>query len=129
MTDEDPFGEITSPDRTFDSGGHLSYEGGTVLVLRPNSTRSDSELRSLVRAVLESGPYRHGDFLDLPMPVWLVRDEQTGDVFRVTVRDGSIELHVLPQTKPVGLRAWANRIADRTETGWTVSATRRQESE
>src|SRR6056297_3082366 len=97
---EDPDFTIPSrPRREYDRAGRLSYEGQTLFRLEPDDSVADAELQTLLDRVLESGPYRHGDFLDLPMVVYLVRDEATGDVFRVSIRNGAIRLHVLPATE------------------------------
>ena len=55
------------------------------------------------------------------MPLYLVRDEETRDVFRLSIRDGEIRLHVLPDTESDGLRAMYDRIADRSEGDWRVT--------
>jgi len=108
------------PTRQFPYSGGLEYDGGTVFVLAPTPERSNDRLRSLVETVLSEGPYRYGDFHNLPMVLYLVRDDNTGDVFRVSIRDGRIRLHVLPETEPPGLRAVYDRIDARSDTDWTV---------
>lgn len=121
MAGEDEFADVDPPRRQFDSDGTLSYEDGTVIALAPAVERTDEVLAALVADVLVEGPYRHGDFLELPMPVWLVRDEETGDVFRVSIRDGTVQLHLLPETGPAGLRRLRDRLAARTGSEWTVT--------
>ncbi|MFB6307943.1 MAG: hypothetical protein ABEH35_01310 [Haloarculaceae archaeon] len=116
----DPSFEIPArPRRQFSRTG-LSYEGETVFRLTPAADRATEDLAALVATVLDEGPYRHGDFLELPMPLWLVRDDETADVFRVSVREGRVRLHVLPETEPAGLRRLYDRIDDRTDHGWSV---------
>jgi hypothetical protein len=55
------------------------------------------------------------------MPVYLVHDDETGDTFRVAVRDGTVQLYVLPDTDPPGLRAFYDRLDRRTESAWSVT--------
>ena len=108
------------PAREFPYSGGVEYQGETVFVLSPSPDQSTEQLESVVDSVLESGPYRYGDFLNLPMLLYLVRDEETADVFRVSVRDGTVRLHVLPETEPDGLRALYDRLDDQTECAWHV---------
>jgi len=108
------------PERRFPYSGGLTYEGGSVFVLSPAPGQSNDRLQELLEEVLETGPYRYGDFLNLPMALYLVRDEDTGDVFRVSIRDGRARLHVLPETEPPGLRAIYDRLDDRSELDWEV---------
>jgi hypothetical protein len=108
------------PERCFPYDEGVTYEGSTVFRLRPAADRSQERLVSLVEAVLAAGPYRHGDHYDLPMALYLVRDEETADVFRVAVRDGQVRLHVLPDTESAGLRAFYERLTARSDTDWRV---------
>lgn len=116
----DPFEIPARPRRRFPFEGGLTYEGETVFLLRPSPERDTDALAELVESVLEAGPYRYGDFLELPMPLYLVRDDETGDVFRVSVRDGVVRLHVLPETDRAGLRAIYERLDDRAAVTWDV---------
>jgi hypothetical protein len=109
-----------SPVRRYPRRGGLEYEGETVFSLTPGNAYDDPELASLVESVLEAGPYRYGDWFDLPMPLYLVHDDETGDTFRVAVRDGDVEFHVLPDTRPAGLRALYDRLAAATDAAWSV---------
>ncbi|MFB6141086.1 MAG: hypothetical protein ABEJ26_11710 [Halosimplex sp.] len=109
------------PERTYPRGGGVEYEGETVFVLTPAGDRSDADLDGLVVDVLESGPYRSGDFMELPMPLYLVRDEETADVFRVTVRGCAVQLHVLPETESAGLRRFYDRLRERADCEWSVA--------
>jgi len=121
MTARDPSFAIPGrPERRYPRSGGVEYEGETVFELVPDADLSNADLDALVTAVIESGPYRAGDFLDLPMTLYLVRDEETTDVFRVTVRDGSVRLHVLPETESAGLRRFYDRLSDRADCGWCV---------
>lgn len=117
---EPSFAIPVRPTRTYPYSGGVEYEGGTLFRLVPHSERSNEELVALTEAVLESGPYRYGDFFSLPMPLYLVRDDETGDVFRVSVRDGAIRFHVLPETESRGLRAMYERLAEQADVEWRV---------
>lgn len=108
------------PTRTYRRHGGVEYEGGTVFSLRPRAEYDDPGLTDIVEAVLERPPYRYGDWFDLPMPLYLVHDDRTGDTFRAAIRDGTIELHVLPATGSDGLRAFYERIVDSSGTDWQV---------
>jgi len=107
------------PERTFPFRGGVEYEGSTTFVLRP-AQQPQETLTELVAGVLADGPYRYGDFLRLPMPLYLLKDDETGDVFRLSVREGTVRLHVLPATDSAGLRALYDRLTDRTSVGWSV---------
>jgi hypothetical protein len=132
--DTDPsFAIPAHPERRFPYDEGVTYEGGTVFVLTPRRAPcgdrdgdgdrerpGEGDLAALVERVLGSGPYRFGDFFDLPMPVFLVRDDETTDVFRVSVRGGRIRLHVLPETGSAGLRAFYDRLAEHGDAAWRV---------
>jgi len=121
MTSEPSFTIPARPTRRYPHGSGVEYEGGTEFELRPDADRSEPELAATVADILVSGPYRYGDFHDLPMPLWLVRDEDTADVFRVAVRDATVRLHVLPTTESDGLRRFYERLCAATESvSWTV---------
>lgn len=120
MADEPAFAIESRPRREYDRAGRLSYEGNTLFRLEPETELSQTSLRSHLDAVLDDGPYQYGDFLDLPMIVYLVRDEGTGDVFRASVRDGAIQLHVLPATESAGLKRFFERLQDHTAVQWHV---------
>jgi hypothetical protein len=117
---EPSFAIPVRPTRTYPYSGGVEYEGSTLFRLVPDGDRSNDELAGLVESVLEAGPYRYGDFFSLPMALYLVRDEGTGDVFRVSVRDGVIRFHVLPETEPAGLQAMYERLVDRSDVEWRV---------
>ena len=117
----DPSFHIPSrPQRRFPYSGGVEYEGGTVFTLTPTPERSNERLRERLETTLEAGPYRYGDFLNLPMTLFLVRDDGTGDVFRVSIRDGTVRFHVLPETESAGLRNLYERLTDRTDVDWYV---------
>ena len=50
----------------------------------------------------------------------IVHDDETGDVFRVAVRNGQIEFHVLPATEAPGLRALYDRLVAADDRSWQV---------
>lgn len=120
MAGEPGFDIPARPERHFSSTGELAYEGGTRFDLVPDPA-PQTPLTDVVESVFADGPYRYGDFLELPMPLYLVRDDDTGDVFRVAVRDETVRLHVLPGTEPAGLRRFYERLEAATEATWTVS--------
>jgi hypothetical protein len=108
------------PVRRYPRRGGVEYEGETVFSVTPADDYEDPQLASLVESVLDEGPYRYGDWFDLPMPLYLVHDEETGDTFRVAVRDGSVEFHVLPTTDSAGLRALYERLVTKSDVSWHV---------
>ncbi|RLN01512.1 hypothetical protein [Haloarcula sp. Atlit-7R] len=121
MTTGPSFSIPAHPQRRFPHGNGVEYEGGTEFRLIPEQERATPALAETVANMLEAGPYRFGDFHDLPMPLWLVRDEETTDVFRVAVRDGTVRLHVLPTTESAGLQRFFERLCETcTEGSWTV---------
>jgi hypothetical protein len=109
------------PTRRYQRRGGVEYDGETVFSLRPEVARDDESLTRLVERVIDGEPYRYGDWFDLPMPLYSVHDDRTGDTFRAAVRDGAIELHVLPDTGSEGLRVFYRRIEERSETDWDVT--------
>ncbi|CAI50391.1 uncharacterized protein NP_4600A [Natronomonas pharaonis DSM 2160] len=109
------------PVRRYPRSGGVEYDGETVFSLQPATARSDDALAAAIERVLDEGPYRYGDWFDLPMPVYIVHDDETGDTFRVAVRDGAIELHVLPGTEPPGLAAFYRRVRARSDHAWRVT--------
>jgi hypothetical protein len=121
MTSDPSFSIPARPTRRYPHGSGVEYEGGTEFELRPDRDHTESELAAVVTDILAAGPYRYGDFHDLPMPLWLVRDEDTADVFRVAVRDGTVRLHVLPETESPGLRRFYERLCGTDESlSWAV---------
>lgn len=109
------------PTRRYQRRGGVEYDGETVFSLSPEAERDDESLTQLVEQVIDGESYRYGDWFDLPMPLYLVHDDRTGDTFRAAVRDGVIELHVLPDTGPEGLRVFYQRIEALSETAWNVT--------
>jgi hypothetical protein len=125
MTEEPSFAIPRRPERRYSRHAGLEYEGSTVFSLSPATDSRDHEneaLDELLRDVLDGDPYTYGDWFDLPMALYLVHDTETGDVFRVSIRDGRIDFHVLPETDPDGLRALYGRLAERSEREWIVEA-------
>jgi len=121
VTAGDRFEIPVRPRRYYPRAGGVEYQGDTTFTLTPAVDRSEPTLRDLVETVLAAGPYRFGDFIDLPMPLWLVRDGETSDTFRISVRDGTIRLHVLPATDSTGLEAFYDRVCRRSDCAWSVS--------
>lgn len=120
MSDDQPFTIPRRPERRYSRHSGLEYEGTTVFILSPEGDFGDDELDGTVRRVLDGDSYTYGDWFDLPMALYLVYDGETGDVFRVAVRDGRIEFHVLPGTESSGLRALYDRLTKHTNCKWTV---------
>jgi hypothetical protein len=110
------------PTRRYRRRGGVEYEGGTVFSLEPTNEYDDDSLTKLVERVLDQQPYRYGDWFDLPMPLYLVHDDRTGDTFRIAIRGGTVTLHVLPETGADGLRAFYERLVESSETGWDVTS-------
>jgi hypothetical protein len=119
VTGEPTFEIPAWPDRRF-SRSTVEYEGTVLFALAPTDPPDDGEVHALLGRVLEEGPYRYGDWFDLPMPLYLVHDDDTGDTFRVAVRDGTVELHVLPATESAGLRAIYDRLVAASDSAWAV---------
>ena len=107
---DEPQFAITHPERSHSRAGGMSYEGGTVFTFAP---RRPGELTEQVLDLLESGPYSYGDWFDLPMPLFLVHDDDSDDTFRLGVRDDHVELHVRSATSPAGVAAFHDRLTDR----------------
>ena len=121
MTAGERFEIPVRPRRRYPRAGGLEYEGDTTFTLTPAVDRSEPALREFVEALLADGPYQFGDFIDLPMPLWLVRDAETDDTFRISVRDGTIRLHVLPETESAGLQGFYDRVCERSDCEWSVA--------
>ncbi|WP_276261099.1 hypothetical protein [Haloglomus litoreum] len=121
---EDAFSDLHHPERTFPRAGGMRYEGATVIELTPRSgPTEEAELVALAEAVLSADRYRVGDWFDLPLPVFLVHDDETGDTYRVAVREDAIELHVRSETGAAGLRAFHERLRETGDRrgGWQVA--------
>lgn len=143
MADRDPEGEADAtagsappdatfaiprhPERRYPRAGGVEYVGDVVFTLTPEdgapSTGNADDghpLQGTVEAVLVDGPYQFGDFHELPMPLYLVRDRDTADTFRVSIRDGTVRLHVLPATESAGLERFYERLTAHTGGTWSV---------
>jgi hypothetical protein len=123
----DEFAIPARPDRRYPRSGGVEYVGGTVFSLDPGVDRTDGDLADLVVSVLDSEVYRYGDWFDLPMPLYLVHDDSTHDTFRVAVRDGRVEVHVLPETGSEGVRALHDRLVEACEEHFEWKVERRVE--
>jgi hypothetical protein len=121
VTEDAPRFEIPCrPDRVYPRDGGVEYEGGTVFRLSPDPKLSDDELGTLVERVLDGDRYTYGDWFELPKPVYLVHDETHSTAFRVVVRYGTVELHVLPETAPKALREMYARLCETSDSAWRV---------
>ncbi len=109
------------PRRTYPRQGGVRYEGETIFRLSPDADCSEEHLTALVTEVLSGDPYTYGDWFDLPVPMYLVRDHERDTTFRVVVRYDSVELHVLPDTCSSGLRSMYRRLSDCSDVAWSVS--------
>jgi hypothetical protein len=126
---EERFAIPARPRRQYPREGGLEYEGETIFRLTPADGHSDDTLQALVEDVLDREPYTYGDWFDLPMPLYLVHDADTGDVFRVGIRNETIEFHVLPDTGSAGLRGLYDRLVDASAADWSVTcSTKRADS-
>ena len=120
--DEETFAIPVRPERRYPRRGGVEYEGETVFALAPHPEQSDETLQALLEDVLADEPYTYGDWFDVPMPLYLVKDHETGDVFRVAIRDGEIQFHVRPSTESAGLRALYVRLrAADEDLDWSVT--------
>ena len=120
--DETPMFSIPKrPTRRYRRRGGVEYEGGTVFSLEPTGEYDGESRTGFVETILDQQPYRYGDWFDLPMPLYLVHDDRTGDTFRIAIRDSTIELHVLPETGADGLRAFFERAVESSGTDWDVT--------
>lgn len=108
--------------------GGVRYEGETLFRLSPRGDVSENDLVSLVEGVLQTDSYTFGDWFDLPVPMYLVRDREHDTTFRVVVRYGSVELHILPDTLSSGLRAIYRRLSGSTNYSWNVTCESRPDS-
>ncbi|WP_336327089.1 hypothetical protein [Halovenus sp. HT40] len=120
MASEPSFTIPARPKRRYPYSGGVEYDGQTIFQLIPPEDCQNDELATELETLLAEGPYRYGDFYNLPMALYLVRDEETGDVFRASVRSGRIRLHVLPETDSAGLRRLYDRLVDRTGRSYRV---------
>ena len=119
MTVKDPSFDIPyHPERVYPPQGGVEYVGETTFYVTPDPP--DDDLSTLVTTVLDADPYTYGDWFDLPLPVYLVHDRQTRDVFRVVIRNGNVEFHVLPDTESAGLRALYDRLVAASDADWHV---------
>jgi hypothetical protein len=121
MGSEPPFTIPARPQRRYPYSGGVEYDGQTIFQLIPTEELSNQELTTILDRTLAEGPYRYGDFYNLPMVLYLVRDEETADVFRVSVRNGRIRLHVLPATDSAGLSRLYDRLTEQTDSRYQVN--------
>jgi len=100
---ESRFDIPTHPSRHYPRDDGVEYRGKTVFQISPAGEDAIDDLEGLVVSTLEQEAYTYGDWFELPVPLYTVHDEVTGDVFRVAVKPSHIEFHVLPATEPAGL--------------------------
>jgi hypothetical protein len=118
---ENPTFEIpVHPERRY-SRTTVRYAGDVEFTLTPTAGSDNNQLEALLSDILDTGPYRYGDWFDLPMALFLVHDDETHDTFRVSVRDGTVTLHVLPETESEGLRALYDRLVAASDCAWSVN--------
>lgn len=123
MTDDAPTFDIPRrPERVFPRDGGFEYEGGTIFRLSPDGEPSEAALTALVEGVLADDRYTYGDWFELPAPVYLVHDDEHSTAFRVVIRYGIVEFHVLPETAPEALRELYARLRDNADWTWRVEA-------
>ena len=123
MTDDSdlPSFEIpVQPVRHYPHGGGVEYEGRTVFALYTDPPQSQLDLQAHLHTVLDGDGYTYGGRDGLPAPVYLVHDRERRTVFRVVVRDGRLELHVLPNTDSETLRAVYGKLCERDGVAWNV---------
>ncbi len=120
MASEPSFTIPARPQREYPYSGGVEYDGQTIFQLVPSTEQSNDHLSEVLGMTLAEGPYQYGDFYNLPMTLYLVRDQQTGDVFRASVRDGRIRLHVLPDTESTGLRHVYDRLSEHADCTFSV---------
>ena len=121
MTDDAPTFDIPHrPERVYPGNGGVEYEGGTVFRLSPDPEASNDELANVVEGVLADDRYTYGDWFELPAPVYLVHDERYSTAFRVVVRRGAVEFHVLPDTDREALRRLYERLREAADRTWRV---------
>lgn len=120
VSDAPSFRIPARPERVYTASGGVSYEGETVFSLVPTGDVDDETLAETLEGIFERERYVSGDWFDLPAPLYLVHDREISTSFRVVVRRGQIELHVLPDTESAGLEALYEALAGATDHDWTV---------
>jgi hypothetical protein len=121
VTDDAPTFDIPRrPERTYPRESGVEYEGGTIFRLAPDPEVPEAELSTLVEEVLDGERYTYGDWFELPAPVYLVHDERHSTAFRVVIRYGTVEFHVLPETVQEALRGMYSQLCTSAECSWRV---------
>jgi hypothetical protein len=121
VTDDAPTFDIPRrPERTYPRESGVEYEGGTIFRLAPDPEVPEAELSTLVEEVLDGERYTYGDWFELPAPVYLVHDERHSTAFRVVIRYGTVEFHVLPETVQEALRGMYSQLCKSAECSWRV---------
>lgn len=120
MSTDPDFTIPSHPTTRYPPQGGVEYVGETIFYLRPVPGVGDDDLDALVTDVLDGERYVYGDWFELPLPVYLVHDRAERTVFRVVVRKGRVELHVLPNTESVGLRSLYDRLNAASDRAWSI---------
>jgi hypothetical protein len=120
MSEDTTFDVPVRPERRYPPSGGVEYEGDVVFLLTPEADSTTAELDEVLGEVLAGERYVRGDFFDLPAPAYLVRDEAVDTSFRVVVREGTVQLHVLPHTDVRALEALYDRLVAAADLSWTV---------
>jgi hypothetical protein len=121
MSDDGPAFDVPArPERRYTATGGVEYEGHVAFLLHPVPGRTVDDLEGILRDALDDGRYVAGDWFDMPRPLLLVRDHAVGTSFRVAVRQGRIELHLLPDTDTAALSALYDRLDDGSRVNWRV---------
>ena len=120
MSTEPDFTIPSRPTTRYPPQGGVEYVGETIFYLRPVPGVGDDDLDALVTDVLADERYVYGDWFELPLPVYLVHDRTARTVFRVVVRKGRVEFHVLPNTESVGLRSLYDELDAASDRAWSI---------
>ena len=120
LSDNPSFDIPVRPERRYTRNGGVAYEGGTTFHLVTKPSLSADDLESILTTVLDNDRYVRGDWFDLPRPVFLVHDRTVSTAFRVVVRSGRLELHVLPSTDPAALKAIFDQLRETASVEWNV---------
>lgn len=108
------------PERYYPPGGGIEYEGRTIFALHADPPLSQPDLEAHLHDALDEEGYTCSERDEYPAPVYLVHDRERRTVFRVVVREGRLELHVLPNTDSETIRAAYDRLRERDGVAWTV---------
>ena len=112
------------PRLLWDAPGESTVVGGGVAAAldAPGGTDRFDAVRTGANSLLDSGDVHAGTEAACPRLFggFAFHDEGTDDVFRVSIRDGRVRLHVLPETEPAGLQQFYERLTDESEAKWRI---------